>query len=80
MKPDSPVADTSVRLSDDPPERSAVFAREGLEHRTRKVDSTFGSDAPSLEERIVLSGNLNSLFTSVALRVADADLRFRNVR
>jgi hypothetical protein len=44
MKPDSPVADTSVRLSDDPPERSAVFAREGLEHRTRKVDSTFGSD------------------------------------
>jgi hypothetical protein len=53
MKPDSPVADTSVRLSDDPPERSAVFAREGLEHRTRKVDSTFGSDAPSLEERIV---------------------------
>jgi hypothetical protein len=45
------------------------------------------SEAHSLRRRIVLCGNLSPLFadaalrvTGVALRVADADLRFRNVR
>jgi len=37
------------------------------------------SDAYSLERCIVRGGNLSPLFTDVALRVADADLRFTGV-